>query len=55
MNPHGCLRPSKKLIRKRQKAFTQGDLMAFRKLRNQVNRERKNLRAKYYDAKVKQL
>ena len=55
MNPHGCLRPSKKLIRNRQKAFTQGDLMAFRKLRNQVNRERKNLRAKYYDAKVKQL
>ena len=45
----------KKLIRNRQKAFTQGDLMAFRKLRNQVNRERKKLRAKYYDAKVKQL
>ena len=45
----------KNLIRNRQKAFTQGDRMAFRKLRNQVNRERKNLRAKYYDAKVKQL
>ena len=45
----------KKLIRNRQKAFTQGDLMTFRKLRNQVNRERKKLRAKYYDVKVKQL
>ena len=43
------------LIRNRQKAFTQGDLMACRKLRNQVNGERKKLRAKYYDAKVKQL
>ena len=30
-------------------------LMVFRKLRNQVNRERKKLRAKYYDAKDKQL
>ena len=30
-----------KLIRNRQKAFTQGDLMVFRKLRNQVNGERK--------------
>ena len=29
--------------------------MAFRKLRNQVNRERKKLRAKYYDTKIKQL
>ena len=29
--------------------------MTFRKLRNQVNRERKKLRAKYHDAKVKQL
>ena len=45
----------KKLIRNRQKAFTQGDLMTVRKLRNQVNRERKKLRAKYYDGKVKQL
>ena len=50
--PHGSF---KKLIRNRQKAFTQGDLMAFRKPRNQVNHERKKLRAKYYDAKVKQL
>ena len=33
----------KKLIRNRQKAFTWGDLMTFRKLRNQVNRERKKL------------
>ena len=44
-----------KLIRNRQKPFIQGDLMAFRKLRNQVNRERKKLRAKYYDTKIKQL
>ena len=45
----------KKLIRNRQKAFTQGDLKAFCKLRNQVSSERKKLRAKYYGAKVKQL
>ena len=29
--------------------------MAFRELRNQINRERTSLRAKYYDATVKQL
>ena len=45
----------KRLIHSRQKAFTQGDPITFRSLRNQVNRERKRLRAKYYDAKVKQL
>ena len=45
----------KKLIHSRQKAFTQGDLITFRSLRNQVNRERKRLRAKYYNVKVKQL
>jgi hypothetical protein len=45
----------KKLIHSRQKAFTEGDLITFRSLRNQVNRERKRLRAKYYNAKVKQL
>ena len=45
----------KKLIRNRQKAFTQGDFMAFRKLRNQVNRDKKKVHAKNYDAKVEQL
>ena len=45
----------KRLIHSCQKAFTQGDPIKFRCLRNQVNRERKRLRAKYYDAKVKQL
>ena len=44
----------KKLIGNRQKAFTQGDLMTFRKLRHQVHCEKKKLRAKYYDMKVKQ-
>ena len=45
----------KKLIRNRQKALYSGRSYGISKLRNQVNRERKNLRAKYYDAKVKQL
>ena len=39
------------LIHRRQKALANGDLMTFRSLRNQVNRERKSLRAKCYEKK----
>ena len=45
----------KKLIRVRQEALSLGDMATFRLLRNQVNRERKSSRAKYYDSRVKQL
>ena len=45
----------KKLIRARQEALSLGDMATFRLLRNQVNRERKSSRAKYYDSRVKQL
>ena len=40
------------LIHRRQKALANGDLMTFRSLRNQVNRERKLLRAKFYEKKL---
>ena len=45
----------KTLIRKRQTALHKGDLVEFRYLRNQVNRERKSCRAKYYRLKVEHL
>ena len=45
----------KSLIRRRQRAHSQGNLLEFRMLRNRVNRERKICRAKYYDAKVSHL
>ena len=45
----------KDLIKRRQRALTQGNLPLFRVLRNRVNRERKICRGKYYEAKVDHL
>ena len=45
----------KKLIKQRQRALSQGNLIEFRRLRNRVNRERKVCRSKYYEAKVEHL
>jgi hypothetical protein len=45
----------KHLIRRRQISLAEGDLISFRRLRNHVNRERKNCRSKFYEAKVKEL
>ena len=44
-----------KLIRKRQEALSKGNIVEFKRLRNRVNRERKNCRARYYEASVKHL
>ena len=43
------------LIHRRQKALANSDLITFRSLRNQVNRERKSLRTKFYEKKVRHL
>jgi len=45
----------KALIRKRQQAYSRGDLDTFRPLRNRVNRMRKTCRTKYYKSKVEHL
>ena len=45
----------KQLIRRRQRALNQSDRSIFRALRNQVNRERKTCRAKFYKSKVEHL
>ncbi|XP_028512507.1 uncharacterized protein LOC110231214 [Exaiptasia diaphana] len=45
----------KRLIRHRQIALKNGNLKEYNELRNKVNRERKACRAKYYEAKVKDL
>ena len=45
----------KSLIRERQVANAQGDLVNFRRLRNRVNRLRKSCRTKYYASKVEHL
>ena len=45
----------KQLIQQRQKSLHQGDLWTFRRLRNEVNRERKSIRSMFYDAKVNEL
>ena len=45
----------KRLIQKRQQAFSSGDTFLFRLLRNKVNRERKRCRAIYYNNKVRDL
>ncbi len=37
-----------KLIRKRQETLRKGNIVEFKRLRNQVNRERKNSRARSY-------
>jgi hypothetical protein len=38
----------KQLISRRDNAFTAGSSVLYRKLRNQVNRARKNLKSQYY-------
>ena len=45
----------KRLIRRRQKALANNNLVEYNQLQNKVNRDRKACRAKYYDAKVKDL
>ena len=45
----------KRLIRRRQKALTNNNVAKYNQLWNKVNRDRKACRAKYYDAKVKDL
>ena len=45
----------KSLIARRQKAFTSGNELLFKLLRNKVNRERKRCRKTYYQNKVKDL
>ena len=45
----------KRLIRRRQKALTNNNLAEYNQFRNKVNRDRKACRAKYCDAKVKDL
>ena len=47
----------KQLIQQRQKSLHQGDLRTFRRLRNEVNRERKSCRSKsfFYNAKDNEL
>lgn len=42
----------KDLIRRRQCALAQGNILMFRYLRNRVNREHKTCRRKYYQSKV---
>ena len=43
------------LIKKWQRAYSQGNIAEFIRLRNRVNRERKACRAKYYEASVQHL
>ena len=45
----------KKLIRRRQVALASGDETLFKSLRNQVNRERKSCRRRFYSSKVEYL
>jgi hypothetical protein len=45
----------KQLIHRREKAFALNDLDSFKKLRNQVNRERKSCRKRFYRNKVEHL
>ena len=45
----------KTLIRRRQNALSRGEMVKYRALRNQVNRERKRCRSKFYEEKVKHL
>ena len=45
----------KSLIINRQKAINQGNIEEFKRLRNQVNRQRKICRAKYYKTTVQHL
>ena len=43
------------MIRHRQAALARGDETLFKSLRNQVNRERKSCRGKFYSSKVEYL
>jgi len=45
----------KSLIKQRQQAFISGDDQRFKRYRNEVNRQRKILRANFYSTKVKDL
>ena len=45
----------KGLIKKRQKALNQENIREFKRLRNQINRQRKKCRAKYYENSVHHL
>ena len=45
----------KALIARRQKAFSSGNELLYKMLRNKVNRERKRCRSVYYENKVKDL
>ena len=45
----------KTLIQIRQRAYLSGDMVSYRKLRNQVNRESKSLRSRFYNNKVRNL
>ena len=45
----------KNLIKKRQRALSQGDCVEYRALRNQVNRERKICRSKFHECRVQHL
>ena len=45
----------KSLVKQRQNALTNGDMVTFRSLRNIVNRERKKCREKCFSSKVQQL
>ena len=45
----------KKLIKKRQRALSQGRHAEFTLLRNHINRERKSCRSKYYESRVEHL
>ena len=45
----------KELIKARSKAFARGDTENFRRLRNDVNRERQLCRMRYYNSKVDNL
>ena len=45
----------KQLIHRREKAFALNELDSFKKLRNQVNRERKSCRKRFYQNKVEHL
>ena len=45
----------KELVKRRQKAFNDGDVNLYHYYRNAVNHERKTLRGRYYASKVSQL
>jgi hypothetical protein len=47
-DPPWMTKSLKQLIRRREKAFALNDLDSFKKLRNQVNRERKSCRKRFY-------